>query len=121
MDLRWVSGRLVVAGPDTGPHPAGEVPGAAAVGLRERRPHRLSLDASGYGPGCWAGCCGSSGPSRRPGGAGARPPSAGRAHDGSKERTTSSVSQPIRRPPGSEASTCGSESAPAGTSMPRRR
>ncbi|MGW2987050.1 helix-turn-helix domain-containing protein [Streptomyces goshikiensis] len=33
MDLMWVSGRLVVAGPDTGPHPAGEVPRAVA-GLR---------------------------------------------------------------------------------------
>ncbi|MFD7840839.1 helix-turn-helix domain-containing protein [Streptomyces sp. NPDC059761] len=27
MDLLWVGGRLLVAGPDTGPHPAGEVPG----------------------------------------------------------------------------------------------
>lgn len=34
MDLMWVSGRLVVAGPDTGPHPAGEVPGPAVAGLR---------------------------------------------------------------------------------------
>ncbi|MGW7349036.1 helix-turn-helix domain-containing protein [Streptomyces sp. NPDC054854] len=34
MDLLWVGGRLLVAGPDTGPHPAGEVPGDAFVGLR---------------------------------------------------------------------------------------
>ncbi|MER6393312.1 helix-turn-helix domain-containing protein [Streptomyces sp. NPDC001523] len=27
MDLLWTGGRLLVAGPDTGPHPAGEVPG----------------------------------------------------------------------------------------------
>ncbi|MFJ3909437.1 helix-turn-helix domain-containing protein [Streptomyces vinaceus] len=29
MDLLWVGGRLLVAGPDTGPHPAGEVQGGA--------------------------------------------------------------------------------------------
>ncbi|MEV0414794.1 helix-turn-helix domain-containing protein [Streptomyces sp. NPDC050448] len=34
MDLLWVDGRLLVAGPDTGPHPAGEVPGGAFAGLR---------------------------------------------------------------------------------------
>lgn len=34
MDLLWVGGRLLVAGPDTGPHPAGEVPGRAFAGLR---------------------------------------------------------------------------------------
>ncbi|MFJ9076033.1 helix-turn-helix domain-containing protein [Streptomyces sp. NPDC102278] len=32
MDLLWAGGRLLVAGPDTGPHPAGEVPGAAPGG-----------------------------------------------------------------------------------------
>ncbi|MEU9039725.1 helix-turn-helix transcriptional regulator [Streptomyces sp. NPDC048352] len=34
MDLLWTGGRLLVAGPDTGPHPAGEVPGRAFAGLR---------------------------------------------------------------------------------------
>lgn len=34
MDLLWVDGRLLVAGPDTGPHPAGEVPGGAFAGIR---------------------------------------------------------------------------------------
>ena len=34
MDLLWVDGRLLVAGPDTRPHPAGEVPGGAFAGLR---------------------------------------------------------------------------------------
>lgn len=34
MDLLWAGGRLLVAGPDTGPHPAGEVPGRAFAGLR---------------------------------------------------------------------------------------
>ncbi|MFI8262031.1 helix-turn-helix domain-containing protein [Streptomyces sp. NPDC085665] len=34
MDLLWVGGRLLVAGPDTGPHPAGEVPGGFFAGLR---------------------------------------------------------------------------------------
>ncbi|MFB7054678.1 helix-turn-helix domain-containing protein [Streptomyces vinaceus] len=34
MDLLWVGGRLLVAGPDTGPHPAGEVPGGIFAGLR---------------------------------------------------------------------------------------
>ncbi|MFE2168362.1 helix-turn-helix domain-containing protein [Streptomyces sp. NPDC059447] len=34
MDLLWVDGRLLVAGPDTGPHPAGEVPGRAFAGIR---------------------------------------------------------------------------------------
>ncbi|MFI6147646.1 helix-turn-helix domain-containing protein [Streptomyces sp. NPDC051109] len=29
MDLLWADGRLLVAGPDTGPHPVGEVPGGA--------------------------------------------------------------------------------------------
>ncbi|WP_051832174.1 helix-turn-helix domain-containing protein [Streptomyces katrae] len=29
MDLLWVDGRLLVAGPDTGPHPVGEVAGGA--------------------------------------------------------------------------------------------
>ncbi|MFD8890654.1 helix-turn-helix domain-containing protein [Streptomyces sp. NPDC059566] len=34
MDLLWADGRLLVAGPDTGPHPAGEVPGGAFSGIR---------------------------------------------------------------------------------------
>jgi AraC-like DNA-binding protein len=34
MDLLWVDGRLLVAGPDTRPHPAREVPGAAFAGIR---------------------------------------------------------------------------------------
>ncbi|MFG2622648.1 helix-turn-helix domain-containing protein [Streptomyces sp. NPDC048507] len=34
MDLMWTGGRLLVAGPDTGPHPAGEVPGRSFAGLR---------------------------------------------------------------------------------------
>lgn len=34
MDLLWIGGRLLVAGPDTGPHPAGEVPGRSFAGLR---------------------------------------------------------------------------------------
>ncbi|MBT2405073.1 MULTISPECIES: helix-turn-helix transcriptional regulator [unclassified Streptomyces] len=34
MDLLWVEGRLLVAGPDTGPHPAGEVPGGSFAGIR---------------------------------------------------------------------------------------
>ncbi|MEV8532723.1 helix-turn-helix transcriptional regulator [Streptomyces sp. NPDC051211] len=34
MDLLWVEGRLLVAGPDTGPHPAGEVPGSGFAGIR---------------------------------------------------------------------------------------
>ncbi|MEU9237537.1 helix-turn-helix domain-containing protein [Streptomyces subrutilus] len=34
MDLLWAEGRLLVAGPDTGPHPAGEVPGGAFAGIR---------------------------------------------------------------------------------------
>ncbi|MGP3689146.1 helix-turn-helix domain-containing protein [Streptomyces sp. IBSNAI002] len=34
MDLLWVGGRLLVAGTDTGPHPAGEVPGGAFAGIR---------------------------------------------------------------------------------------
>ncbi|MFC9295469.1 helix-turn-helix domain-containing protein [Streptomyces sp. NPDC057011] len=34
MDLLWVDGRLLVAGPDTVPHPAGEVPGGAFAGIR---------------------------------------------------------------------------------------
>ncbi|MFJ9342934.1 helix-turn-helix domain-containing protein [Streptomyces sp. NPDC101733] len=34
IDLLWAGGRLLVAGPDTGPHPAGEVPGRAVAGLR---------------------------------------------------------------------------------------
>ncbi|WP_223837632.1 helix-turn-helix transcriptional regulator [Streptomyces venezuelae] len=34
MDLLWVDGRLLVAGPDTGPHAAGEVPGSAFAGIR---------------------------------------------------------------------------------------
>lgn len=34
MDLLWWLVRLLVAGPDTGPHPAGEVPGRAFAGLR---------------------------------------------------------------------------------------
>ncbi|MFE1788253.1 helix-turn-helix domain-containing protein [Streptomyces sp. NPDC059525] len=33
-DLLWTGGRLLVAGPDTGPHPAGEVPGRSFTGLR---------------------------------------------------------------------------------------
>ena len=34
MDLLWADGRLLVAGPDTGPHPAGEVRGDAFTGIR---------------------------------------------------------------------------------------
>lgn len=34
MDLLWVDGRLLVAGPDTGPHPAGEVRAGAVAGIR---------------------------------------------------------------------------------------
>ncbi|WP_411107149.1 helix-turn-helix domain-containing protein [Streptomyces sp. cmx-4-9] len=34
MDLLWTGGRLLVAGPDTGPHPAGEVPGDTVAGIR---------------------------------------------------------------------------------------
>ncbi|MCX5611496.1 MULTISPECIES: helix-turn-helix domain-containing protein [unclassified Streptomyces] len=34
MDLMWVEGRLLVAGADTGPHPAGEVAGGAFAGIR---------------------------------------------------------------------------------------
>ncbi|MFD3541567.1 helix-turn-helix domain-containing protein [Streptomyces sp. NPDC058662] len=34
MDLLWVDGRLLVAGPDTRPHPAGEVPGGVFAGIR---------------------------------------------------------------------------------------
>ncbi|MER7464177.1 helix-turn-helix domain-containing protein [Streptomyces sp. NPDC097981] len=34
MDLLWIGGRLLVAGPDTGPHSAGEVPGGVFAGLR---------------------------------------------------------------------------------------
>ncbi|MFB6522304.1 helix-turn-helix domain-containing protein [Streptomyces sp. NPDC056401] len=34
MDLLWVDGRLLVAGPDTAPHPAGEVPGSGFAGIR---------------------------------------------------------------------------------------
>ncbi|MGW7436563.1 helix-turn-helix domain-containing protein [Streptomyces sp. NPDC054849] len=34
MDLLWVDGRLLVAGPDTGAHPAGEVRGGAFAGIR---------------------------------------------------------------------------------------
>ncbi|MDX3535835.1 helix-turn-helix domain-containing protein [Streptomyces sp. MB09-01] len=34
MDLLWADGRLLVAGPDTGPHPAGEVRGGAFAGIR---------------------------------------------------------------------------------------
>ncbi|MFF4387553.1 helix-turn-helix domain-containing protein [Streptomyces sp. NPDC001552] len=34
MDLLWADGRLLVAGPDTGPHPAGEVPGGTFAGIR---------------------------------------------------------------------------------------
>ncbi|MFF4423728.1 helix-turn-helix domain-containing protein [Streptomyces sp. NPDC001549] len=34
MDLLWSDGRLLVAGPDTGPHAAGEVPGGAFAGIR---------------------------------------------------------------------------------------
>ncbi|MEU3772775.1 helix-turn-helix transcriptional regulator [Streptomyces sp. NPDC032472] len=34
MDLLWIDGRLLVAGPDTGPHPAGEVPGTGFAGIR---------------------------------------------------------------------------------------
>ncbi|MFE9933832.1 helix-turn-helix domain-containing protein [Streptomyces sp. NPDC005533] len=34
MDLLWADGRLLVAGPDTGPHPAAEVPGGAFAGIR---------------------------------------------------------------------------------------
>ncbi|MFD3777108.1 helix-turn-helix domain-containing protein [Streptomyces sp. NPDC058612] len=34
MDLLWVDGRLLVAGTDTRPHPAGEVPGGVFAGIR---------------------------------------------------------------------------------------
>ncbi|MEV7833525.1 helix-turn-helix domain-containing protein [Streptomyces subrutilus] len=34
MDLLWADGRLLVAGPDTGPHPAGEVAGGSFAGVR---------------------------------------------------------------------------------------
>ncbi|MEU9375898.1 helix-turn-helix domain-containing protein [Streptomyces sp. NPDC048255] len=34
MDLMWAGERLLVAGPDTGPHPAGEVPGGTFSGIR---------------------------------------------------------------------------------------
>ncbi|WP_405487640.1 helix-turn-helix domain-containing protein [Streptomyces sp. NBC_00096] len=34
MDLLWVDGRLLVAGPDTAAHPAGEVPGSGFAGIR---------------------------------------------------------------------------------------
>ncbi|MFI5619435.1 helix-turn-helix domain-containing protein [Streptomyces sp. NPDC051567] len=34
MDLLWADGRLLVAGPDTRPHPAGEVPGGLVAGIR---------------------------------------------------------------------------------------
>ncbi|MFE7187615.1 helix-turn-helix domain-containing protein [Streptomyces erythrochromogenes] len=34
MDLLWADGRLLVAGPDTGPHPAGEVRAGAVAGIR---------------------------------------------------------------------------------------
>ncbi|MFD3326475.1 helix-turn-helix domain-containing protein [Streptomyces sp. NPDC058701] len=34
MDLLWADGRLLVAGTDTRPHPAGEVPGGAFAGIR---------------------------------------------------------------------------------------
>ncbi|MFD3721862.1 helix-turn-helix domain-containing protein [Streptomyces sp. NPDC058674] len=34
MDLLWVDGRLLVAGADTRPHPAGEVPGGVFAGIR---------------------------------------------------------------------------------------
>ncbi|MEU4357426.1 helix-turn-helix domain-containing protein [Streptomyces virginiae] len=34
MDLLWAGGRLLVAGPDTGPHPAGEVHAGAVAGIR---------------------------------------------------------------------------------------
>lgn len=34
MDLVWADGQVVVAGPDTAPHPARHEPGSTAVGLR---------------------------------------------------------------------------------------
>ncbi|MGW6708884.1 DUF6597 domain-containing transcriptional factor, partial [Streptomyces sp. NPDC054956] len=34
MDLLWVDGRLLVAGPDTVAHRAGEVPGSGFAGIR---------------------------------------------------------------------------------------
>ncbi|MEU3672036.1 MULTISPECIES: helix-turn-helix domain-containing protein [Streptomyces] len=34
MDLLWADGRLLVAGPDTGPHPGGEVHAGAVAGIR---------------------------------------------------------------------------------------
>lgn len=34
IDLLWVDGRLLVAGPDTAAHPAGEVPGSGFAGIR---------------------------------------------------------------------------------------
>ncbi|MFD5147021.1 helix-turn-helix domain-containing protein [Streptomyces sp. NPDC058401] len=34
MDLLWVEGRLLVAGPDTAAHPAGEIPGSGFAGIR---------------------------------------------------------------------------------------
>ncbi|WP_420711335.1 AraC family transcriptional regulator [Streptomyces sp. H036] len=34
MDLLWAGGRLLVAGPDTGPHPGGEVHAGVVAGIR---------------------------------------------------------------------------------------
>ncbi|MFD3470438.1 hypothetical protein ACFWWM_29575 [Streptomyces sp. NPDC058682] len=48
-DLLWVDGRLLVAGPDTGPHPAGEVPGGAFAGIR-RAPGTAPARSGGRPP-----------------------------------------------------------------------
>jgi AraC-like DNA-binding protein len=49
MDLVWTGGRLVVAGPDTAPHPARHEPGRPTVGLRfapGALPHLLGVPAA---------------------------------------------------------------------------
>lgn len=49
MDLVWTGGRLLVAGPDTAPHPARQDPGLPTVGLRFAPgvlPHLLGVPAS---------------------------------------------------------------------------
>ncbi|MEU7040483.1 helix-turn-helix domain-containing protein [Streptomyces varsoviensis] len=61
VDLLWMGGRLLVAGPDTRAHLPSQAPGdrcsglpaaalAADVGLGERQLHRRCLNAFGYGP-----------------------------------------------------------------------
>jgi AraC-like DNA-binding protein len=49
MDLVWIGGELLVAGPDTGPHPVRREPGVASAGLRfspGRLPALLGVPAS---------------------------------------------------------------------------